>query len=620
MCLHSTTLNDMAFSAFLAHDAVVSLRTTTTNGSATNRSLCGKSIHRGRSGSTYVQPSRTSISMVAQKPLTRTEPAELKVAKKVDVQIYDTTLRDGTQGEGISLSVADKLKVTVALDKFGMAYIEGGWPGANPKDDAFFEQCKQVELKHSKLVAFGMTRMKGNICANDKSIQSLVNADTPVVTIVGKTSLYHVERVLETTLDENLAMIRDTVEYLKTAGKEVMLDAEHFFDGYKDDRDVALKCLNAAVEAGVDVLVLCDTNGGSLPDEIRNATKDVCEVFPNCRVGIHTHNDCDLAVANSIAAVAGGATVVQGTCNGYGERTGNANLMSIIPTLQLKTGRVCVSDGIRGLTQLSRYVDEVANQKHVPGRPFVGVSSFAHKGGLHAAAVHKLPNSYQHIEPAEVGNERRVLVSELAGRRNIVDKARELGLEAHVDTERAREVLTKVKQLEAKGYSFEGAEASVELMIRRTTDSYRPPFELLDYTILTGSKRLGDAEGETQATVKLALLGPGEGTEACPTKRCIEVGEGEGPVDAFHNAVCRTLKEVYKPLRNIQLADYKVRILDNESGTAATTRVMVDFVDNDNGRRWTTVAAHPNIITASVNALMDGFEFAMIHKLPQCIL
>ncbi len=462
--------------------------------------------------------------------------------------------------------------------------------------------------------------MKGSVCANDKNVQALIDAETPVVTVVGKTSLYHVEWVLETTLEENLAMIRDTVTYLKAAGKEVMLDAEHFFDGYKDDRAVSIRCLEAAVEAGVDVLVLCDTNGGSLPDEIRAATADVCATFPQCRVGIHTHNDCDLAVANSIAAVAGGAVLVQGTCNGYGERTGNANLMSIIPTLQLKAGHVCVAGGIRGLTQLSRYVDEVANQKHLAGRPFVGVSSFAHKGGLHAAAVHKLPDSYQHIEPAEVGNERRVLVSELAGRRNIVDKARELGLEAQVDSKRAREVLDKVKQLEAKGYSFEGAEASVELMIRRTTESYRPPFELLDYTILTGSKRLGDGEGETQATVKLALLGPGEGTDTCPTKRCIEVGEGEGPVDAFHNAVCRTLKDVYKPLRTIQLADYKVRILDNESGTAATTRVMVDFVDAENGKRWTTVAAHPNIITASVNALMDGFEFAMIHKLPMCVL
>lgn len=537
------------------------------------------------------------------------------------VDIYDTTLRDGTQGEGISLSVADKLKVAKALDEFGVAYIEGGWPGANPKDDRFFAHCaRNGKFEKAKLVAFGMTRGKKSDAANDPNVQALLDADTPVVTIVGKASAWHVRNILGTTIEENWAMIFDTVQHLKLAGREVMLDAEHWFDGYASEPDEAMACLEAAVNAGVDVLVLCDTNGGSLPGFVTSATADVVKRFPGVRVGIHTHNDCDLAVANALAAVSGGATLVQGTANGYGERTGNCNLMSVLPTLQLKMGRKCV-DSLTGLTGLSRFVEEVANLKHVAERPFVGKSSFAHKGGLHAAAMAKDPDSYQHIDPAEVGNESRVLVSELSGRRNIVSKARELGLgDADMELDdRAKQLLGRVKELELRGYSFEGAEASVELMIRRTLKGYRAPFVLLDYNIMTGSKRRGDgSEGETLATVKLALQGPGEGTYSCPTKTLMQCAESAGPVDAFHCALGKILHEVYVPLRSVVLADYKVRILDNESSTAATTRVMVDFKDTATGRRWTTVSAHENIITASVNALMDGFEFAMLHILPSC--
>lgn len=547
------------------------------------------------------------------------------------VRIYDTTLRDGAQGEGISLTVPDKLKIAERLDEFGVHYIEGGWPGSNPKDEKFFEDC--TNLKHAKLVAFGSTRYKKISCEDDKNVQALLRANTPVVTLVGKAWDAQVSVVLEATLEENLAMISETVKYFKERGKEVMLDAEHFYDGYKANPAYAMLCLKAAVDAGVDVLVLCDTNGGSVPWQLAQITKTVHDTF-DVRIGVHCHNDMDLAVANSISAVHAGATLVQGTANGYGERTGNANLMSIIPALQLKMGHSCVGTRLPQITGLSRYVDEIANQPHVPSRPFVGASSFAHKGGLHVAAVLKDADTYQHIDPSLVGNERRILVSELSGRRNILTKAEELGLvSADANTlrdwnGRAKTVLDQVKHLENNGYSFEGAEASLELMLRRTVDGYRPPFELLDFTVTTDNKRIhyGDDpdkppsnQSVTQATVKLALLGPEDGGEACPTKICLEVAEGNGPVDAVNGALAKCLLPIYPPLQTVSLVDYKVRILDNESGTAAITRVMVEFEDSSNGRRWTTVYAHPNIIVASVNALMDGFEVAMWDSLPQCI-
>lgn len=547
------------------------------------------------------------------------------------VHVYDTTLRDGAQGEGISLSVADKVKIAQRLDDFGVHYIEGGWPGSNPKDIAFFATLPK--LKHAKLVAFGSTRYKNTTCGQDKNVQALLEANTPVVTLVGKAWDMQVEVVLEASLDENLAMIADTVAYFKHMSKEVMLDAEHFYDGYKNNKNYAISCLKVAVDAGVDVLVLCDTNGGSLPWEIETITRQVLQTFPTVRVGVHCHNDMELAVANSLAAVQGGASLVQGTVNGYGERTGNANLISIVPALQLKMDKTCVGDSLARLTALSRFVDETANQTPVPSQPFVGSSSFAHKGGLHVAAVMKDELTYQHIDPRVVGNEKRILVSELSGRRNILIKAEELGLVMKDERERdwsgkAKTVLQQVKELENKGYSFEGAEASLELMLRRSIEGYHPPFELLDFTVTTDNKRVtyGDSPDDppinrsvTQATIKLALLGPEDGGDTCPTKIALEVAEGNGPVDAVNGALAKALYPIYKPLRTVTLSDYKVRILDNESATAATTRVMVEFRDTATGKQWTTVYAHANIIVASVNALMDGFEVAMWDALPQCI-
>lgn len=550
------------------------------------------------------------------------------------VDVYDTTLRDGAQGEGISLSVADKLKIAARLDDFGVQYIEGGWPGSNPKDAAFFAKC--TGLKNAKLVAFGSTRYKNATCENDANVQALAEADTPVVTLVGKTWDMQVSVVLEATLQENLAMIQETVEYFKRLGREVMLDAEHFYDGYKAAPEYALACLQAAVDGGVDVLVLCDTNGGSVPWEVQQITATIVQRFPDTRVGVHCHNDMELAVANSISAVHGGASLVQGTINGYGERTGNANLVSIVPTLQLKMACSCVGEAINKLTSLSRFVDETAGQRPVPSQPFVGVSSFAHKGGLHVAAVLKNEDTYQHIDPRLVGNEKRILVSELAGRRNVLSKAKELGLLPNDDPDaqrewgtRAKVVLGQVKDLENKGYSFEGAEASLELMLRRSVEGYRPPFELLDFTVATDNKRVQYGsnpydpplnESVTQATIKLALLGPEGGGETCPTKICLEVAEGNGPVDAINAALGKVLFTVYKSLRTVALTDYKVRILDSENATAATTRVMVEFRDSATGKQWTIVYAHPNIIVASVNALMDGFEVAMWDALPQCCI
>lgn len=549
------------------------------------------------------------------------------------IEIYDTTLRDGAQGEGISLTVADKLKIAERLDEFGVDYIEGGWPGSNPKDAAFFERC--VSLKRAKVVAFGSTRHKNTTCEKDPNVQALARTTTPVVTLVGKAWDMQVDVVLEASLQENLEMIRETVDYFKRLEREVMLDAEHFFDGYKSAPEYAMACLQAAVDAAVDVLVLCDTNGGCLPWEIEDITSVVVKKFSMTRVGIHCHNDMELAVANSISAVRAGARLVQGTVNGYGERTGNANLVSIIPTLQLKMGYSCVGEALKKLTNLSRFIDETANQLPIPGQPYVGTSSFAHKGGLHVAAVVKNENTYQHIDPKLVGNEKRILVSEYSGRRNILMKAAELGLvvKGDDDTKRgwsgkAKTVLDQVKDLESKGYSFEGAEASLELMLRRSVEGYHPPFELLDFTVMTNNKRetggsdLGESrhnESVTQATIKLALLGPEGGGDVCPTKICLEVAEGNGPVDAVSGALAKALYPVYVPLRTVSLSDYKVRIIDNESSTAATTRVMVEFRDTATGKHWTTVYAHPNIIVASVNALMDGFEVAMWGALPQCI-
>lgn len=542
-----------------------------------------------------------------------------KPVKTVD--IYDTTLRDGAQGEGISLSVYDKIKIAQRLDELGVAYIEGGWPGSNPKDELFFSDCPK--LNNAKLVAFGSTRHKS--CTkpeDDLNVISLAKANTPVITLVGKACHNQVITVLGTTLEENLNMIYDTIKYFKyDLNKEVMFDAEHFYDGYESCSEYAMKCLQFAVDAGVDVIVLCDTNGSTLPWRLNEITRNVVNTFPNVRVGAHCHNDMEMAVANSINAIEAGANLIQGTINGYGERTGNANLMSIIPILQLKMGwNVIGKENLKQLTNVSRFVDQIANQPHVTNRPFVGYSSFAHKGGLHVAAILKNSNTYQHINPEDVGNECRILVSELSGRKNIISKIKQLGWDETDWNAKSKIVLDQVKELENIGYSFEGAEASLELMLRRCESGYRAPFELTHFSVNTHNFKHKDSI--TMATIKLSLLGPnaGDDQEICPTKICLEVAEGNGPVDAVNEALEKALFPIYPKLRSVSLFDYKVRILDNQSKTKATTRVMVEFLNSATDKRWTTVYAHPNIIVASVNALMDGFEVAMWGTMPQCML
>lgn len=514
------------------------------------------------------------------------------------VAIYDTTLRDGTQREGISLSVADKLKITRLLDHLGVAYIEGGWPGSNPKDAAYFEAVQSVELSHAKIAAFGSTRRKNSDPADDPNIRALVDANTPVVTVVGKTSMLHVTDVLQTTPDENLRMIQDSLAYLKRLGKEVIYDAEHFFDGLKLDMEYGLDTIRAAVEGGADCVVLCDTNGGSLPWEVARYVGMVKDAFPDIPLGIHTHNDGELAVANSLTAVRAGVVHVQGTINGYGERCGNANLCSIIPDLQLKMGYDCVPhESLRQLVELSRYVSEMANLNPDTHQPFVGQSAFAHKGGTHVNAVVKYVMSYQHIDPALIGNETRVLVSELSGKDNIAIKRKEFGLDG-LTREEERRILQQIKELENAGFAFESAEASVDLMLRRARSGYQPPFELIDYTA-TVEHRAGRGMF-SEATVKVRV----------GDRIFHEVSEGNGPVNALNRALRKAILPFYPRLRAVHLTDYKVRILDSESGTAAMTRVLIDFSDGD--RQWTTVGASTNIIEASWIALSDSVEYYIL--------
>lgn len=512
------------------------------------------------------------------------------------IAIYDTTLRDGTQREGISLSVADKLRITTLLDNLGVAYIEGGWPGSNPKDAAYFDAVQAVELKHARIAAFGSTCRKNNNPDQDENIQALVDAQTPVVTVVGKTSMLHVTDVLQTTPDENLRMIRESVQYLRGLGKEVIYDAEHFFDGAKLDMEYALDTLKAALEGGADVIVLCDTNGGSMPWDVTRFVEMVREVFPNTPIGIHTHNDGELAVANTLAAVQAGVVHVQGTINGYGERCGNANLCSIIPDLELKMGFQCVpAGGLRHLTALSRTVAEIANLAPDNHLAYVGRSAFAHKGGIHVAAMRRNMDSYQHIEPKLVGNEMRVLVSDLSGQGNLLSKAEEFGLD--VSRAEAVKVLEEIKRLENQGFVFEGAEASVAIRLHRAKPDYEPIFTLIDFTVIVEQRKGRGSLAE--AMVKLDVDGDVVHTAA----------EGNGPVNALDLALRKALMPRYPQLANFQLADYKVRILDGNNGTAATTRVLIDT--QNGSQRWSTVGASSNIIMASWLALVDSVEYGL---------
>ncbi len=520
------------------------------------------------------------------------------------VFLYDTTLRDGTQREGVSFSVDDKLKIARRLDEFGIHYIEGGWPGSNPKDVDFFRRARALGLTQAKVTAFGSTRKKDSRPEDDPNLKALLEAETPVVTLVGKSWDLHVTQVLETSLDENLAMIGESVAFTKTHDKEVIYDAEHFFDGYKADPGYALATLRAAADNGADVLVLCDTNGGSLPWEVETITRAVAAAF-DTPIGIHTHEDAGCAVANTLVAVQAGAFHVQGTINGYGERVANANLCTIIPDLQLKMGFSCIpSEKLIHLSELSRFVAEVANLAHDDHLPFVGDSAFAHKGGLHVAAVLKNEDAYQHVDPTLIGNQRRTVVSELSGRGNVADKAQEFGLD--INNEQTRAVLEQVKQLEAQGFTFEGAEASVELMLRRTHPAYVPPFELIDFMVVVERRRGRGLLAE--ATVKVRV-GP---------KLMHTAAEGNGPVNALDAALRKALLDVYPQLSSVKLTDYKVRILDSDTGTAANVRVLIDTTYRAPGgklghRHWSTVGASTNIIEASWRALADSMEYALLN-------
>ena len=517
--------------------------------------------------------------------------------KKLDqVFLYDTTLRDGAQRRGMSLTLEDKLKIAVELDRFGMAYIEGGWPGSNPKDQAFFDRARAMNFHHAKLVAFGSTRRRGLKPEEDANLQALLGAETPAVAVVGKCWTLHVEKVLGTTLDQNLAMISDSVRFLKDHGREVIYDGEHFFDGYKANPEYAIATLKAAEEAGADWLVLCDTNGGSLPSQVAEITA-IVRAVTSCKLGVHTHNDAELAVANALSAVESGCDMVQGTVNGYGERCGNANLISLIPTLQLKMGRACVpKEHLSQLRDLALFVSETANLNPDSHAPYVGRNAFAHKGGIHVAAVEKLAESYEHIVPEVVGNQRRFVVSELSGRGNIRMRAGELGLET-----RGREVqvLEKVKELERRGFQFESAEGGFELIVRRTDDQYCAPFKVLD-TFVISTQRKGVTSSE--ATVKLKI-----GNETAHT-----AAEGDGPVHALDLALRKALLPYYPQFKNVRLVDYKVRILDREMATSATTRVLIEAAHGET--RWSTVGCSVNIIEASTQALADSLELFLLRE------
>ena len=510
--------------------------------------------------------------------------------------LYDTTLRDGTQREGLSLSVDDKLKIARLLDELGVHYIEGGWPGSNPKDAEFFRRVRAAPLRTARVAAFGSTRRAGTRCEDDPSLQALVAAETPVVTLVGKSSTLHVERVLETTRGENLRMIGDSVAYFKRLGREVVYDAEHFFDGYRLDPTYALRTLAAAAEAGADWLVLCDTNGGELPEVVAERVHEVRAAFPTS-VGIHPHNDAGLAVANGLAAVQAGCVQVQGTINGYGERCGNLDLVTLVGTLQLKLGyRVLDPTALQRLTEVSQYVAAVANQDPDPHAPYVGRSAFAHKGGIHAAAVAKVAESYQHVDPAAVGNQMRVVVSEVAGRRNVRLRAEALGVGGG---DREGSVLQRIKDLELRGFQFEAAEGSFEMLLRREAPGYRAPFALEDFTVIV--EKRGGAGIRAQATVRVRV-----GDEMMHT-----AAEGDGPVNALDRAVRKALLPHYPVLAEVQLVDYKVRIVDEHLGTGARPRVIIESARG--AERWSTVGCSENIIEASWLALCDGLELALLR-------
>jgi 2-isopropylmalate synthase len=513
------------------------------------------------------------------------------------IQIYDTTLRDGSQGEDISFSLEDKLHIVKKLDELGVDYVEGGWPGSNSKDIAFFRRAQDLKLKHAKLAAFGSTRHPRHSVAHDRNLQALLEANTPVVTIFGKSWDLHVKVALGISLEENLDLIRESVAFLKSKGKEVIYDAEHFFDGFKADSSYALATLKVAEEAGADTLVLCDTNGGTLTSNLsegfRRAAKHV-----KTSLGIHTHNDCEMAVANSIAAVQQGAVQVQGTINGYGERCGNANLCSVIPNIELKLGLRCIGrESLKRLTEVSHYVSELANLHHRQDLPYVGKSAFAHKAGIHVSAVAKETSSYEHVDPAVVGNERRVLVSELSGKSNVIYKAAERGLEIDKSSPDAKLVVDKLKEMEHYGYQFEGAEGSFEILFDKLVHHAKEFFELDGFRVITEKK--GANQPYSEAVIKLRVDGTEEHTAA----------EGVGPVSALDRALRKSLTTFFPCIRNIRLTDYKVRVLDAKAATDAKVRVLIETTDGH--ETWGTVGVSENLIEASWRALVDSITYKL---------
>lgn len=517
------------------------------------------------------------------------------------VMIFDTTLRDGTQGEGISLSVEDKLKIARKLDSLGVHYIEGGWPGSNNKDVEFFNRAKEeLQLKHAKLTAFGSTRRKAIAPKDDLNLNRIVESGVTVATIFGKSWDFHVHTALQTTLEENLAMIFDSVQYLKQNGLEVIYDAEHFFDGYKNNPSYALSCIKQAEQAGADWIVLCDTNGGCLPNEISDIVQVVREEL-RTPIGIHAHNDCELGVANSLAAVQAGAQQVQGTMNGFGERCGNANLTSIIPNLQLKLDYACIpQEQMANLTNVARYINEIANVSMPVNQPYVGAAAFAHKGGIHVSAVLKHPKTYEHIEPELVGNKQRVLVSELAGQSNLVFKAQELNLNIDNEQPKTKEIIEQIKQLEHQGYQFEGADASLELMLRQAYGRVEEIFTLESFKVLV--EKSADRPVVSEAVVKIRVQ----------DKQVYTVAEGNGPVNALDNALRKALFQYYPQIQNMHLSDYKVRVIDEKDATAAKVRVLIESTDYNN--KWNTVGVSENIIEASWQALVDSMRYALLGQ------
>jgi 2-isopropylmalate synthase len=515
------------------------------------------------------------------------------------IWIFDTTLRDGAQGEAVSFSVEDKILICQKLDELGIDYIEGGWPMSNPKDKEFFARARDLKLKHAKLTAFGATRFAKNPVEKDSNVLALLEAGTPAVSIFGKTWDLHATRVLGVTLEGNLKLISDTVRFLKAHGREVIYDAEHFFDGYIANPDYALQTLDAAKSAGADVLCLCDTNGGTVTGRLSEIVAEVRKRFDGT-VGIHTHNDCDLAVANTIAAVEQGVTHVQGTFNGYGERCGNANLCSVIGILEAKLGHTTIgADKLPNLTSVAHYIAELANLPLAVNQPFVGRSAFAHKGGVHVSAVLKEPASYEHMDPARVGNRQRVLVSDLAGRGNILYKLKQHGLADRLDDKARRELLDRIKHMEYLGYELEAAEGTFELLVRESLQPGVNLFEVVSYEV--GTRKIGERDSATTATVILRVK---DGIHSA-------TAHGEGPVNALDRCLRECLSKIYPAIQNVRLTDYKVRVLDTKKGTAAKVRVLVEW--SDHRRSWATVGVSENVIEASWNALVDAIRLELMR-------